>query len=38
MAALLLVLAPVLLIYDTRLGGLAIVVAIVLLATRRSAR
>ncbi len=37
-AALLLVLSPVLLIYDTRLGAVAIVVAIVLLYNRRPAR
>ncbi len=38
MVPLLLVLSPVLLMYDTRLGALAIGVAIVLLYNRRPAR
>ncbi len=38
MAAVLLVLFPLLFLFDTRLGGVALVVAIVLLYNRKSAR
>ncbi len=38
MAAVLLVLFPLLFLFDTRLGGVALVVAIALLYNRKSAR